>query len=202
MPGNDRTAIEAAAEAGLGIETDIRDAAAGICVSHDVPESAHVLPMACLLEVWSTATADPGILALNVKSDGLVPLLLKADRDWTERECFFFDMSVPELLQYARVGLPVAVRLSEFETWDQALVNALHQRPSVWLDSFTCDWFLSKAAVEGPWEDSFVGVVSPEIHGRDPRWVWDWIWDRHDGGSNVGVCTDRPLEFLGWGSGH
>lgn len=200
--GNSRDAFMSAARFGLGIETDLRDSSAGLVIAHDPPVASQPLTFEEFLIALSGWETSPGMLALNIKSDGLLPLIGAVISELDQREYFFFDMSVPELLRYARAGLPVAVRMSEYERYDPTLGEVIGGECRIWLDSFTHDWFLARDAVGDVIESALVAVVSPEIHGRDPRWVWDWVWDQRSSGFNVSICTDRPLEFLEWGSGN
>jgi hypothetical protein len=192
----------AAVVTGLGIETDVRDSPAGLVVSHDPPGDDQAFTLVKLLAMLRENLTAQGVLALNIKSDGLLPLIHEFLFELERHDFFFFDMSVPELLQYSQSGLPVAVRMSEYETYDLALSQRIGGPLRVWLDAFVHDWFTSSDSVADLLESAFVVVVSPEIHGRDPRWVWDWVWDRHSDGHTVSICTDRPLEFMAWGSGH
>lgn len=202
VPRNSREALSAAAGAGLGIETDIRDSPAGIVVSHDPPGIDHAATLLSFLEMVRESSRPPGVIALNVKSDGLLSFICDFTSELERYDFFFFDMSVPELLQYSRSGLPVAVRMSEYEPYDLALSQHIGRPIRIWLDSFVHDWFTSSGSVAHILESASVAVVSPEIHGRDPRWVWDWVWGCHRAGHTVSICTDHPLEFLRWESGH
>ena len=117
-------------EEGFGIETDIRDFRRQVVVSHDPTLSEPVLT---LRELTMETQKFDTVVALNVKSDGLLNLALR--EQITGRE-FFFDMSVPEQIQYERAGLTVATRISELEKSD-----SLAQGP-IWLDCFNSDCIL------------------------------------------------------------
>ena len=129
--------------------------------------------------------------ALNLKEDGLFSLN-DLNRDFLEiSNSFVFDGSIPEMFKYNLLGFPHALRISEFE-------KELPWEPQyVWLDSFTSDWWLEDDTLAQLSDSGNIIVVSPELHGRDPRFVWDKMWTlASDGNPNLGICTDLPLQFL------
>jgi len=73
---NSRAALRRALEDGFGVETDIRDRAGQLVISHDPPQ-AEVPTVAEFFEAYAEMGA-PGILALNIKADGLQQLLADA----------------------------------------------------------------------------------------------------------------------------
>ena len=107
---NSITSFRLAAQAGFGIELDIRDHDRELVVSHDFPENESPT-LERVLEELSDLGFD-GYLALNVKSDGLVELITDLEVLASMRH-FFFDMTVPESRRYQSAGLAVARRLSE-----------------------------------------------------------------------------------------
>jgi hypothetical protein len=103
--------------------------------------------------------------ALNLKEDGLQECIIR-ERDWIETtNSFVFDGSIPEMYRYHKLGIPHALRISEFEKTLPWKSNAL------WLDSFYEDWWIDDSSVDKLMEDSNTIVVSPELHGRDARFV-------------------------------
>lgn len=189
---NSHAALVAAARAGFGIETDLRDLAGSLVISHDPAkiDSLHALES---LRAISEAASAPITLALNVKSDGLAPLLAPILEVVGCNTVFFFDMSVPQLVTYARSNLPVAIRISEFEPFRPALLEQLGGLPlRIWLDSFDSDWWLDDSTINQLSMSATMTIVSPEIHGRDPRPVWDWFMSATREGADVYLCTDSP----------
>jgi len=185
-----------ALRAGFGIETDIRDRGGKIVVSHDPPLLGSLL-FSGLLADWR----DQGILtgrslALNVKSDGLLPLLAPLRADLERSDHFFFDMSFPQMLAYSRAGLPVSIRISEFEPVPVHLTGDLGMAGKYWLDGFESDWWIGDVTIENLVKESRLTVISPEIHGRDPFRVWDWFFQRLSAGCDLYLCTDLPVEVL------
>jgi glycerophosphoryl diester phosphodiesterase len=180
---NSLDALLFAANSGYAIETDIRDFKNSIVISHDPVIDNPELNLSQLVGMNSK-------FALNIKSDGLLPLIpdmLNQNFDY-----FFFDGSIPELYKYRHAGFNTAVRISEFER-DLPWASS-----RIWLDSFETDWWLTGAILERYSEKSEVIVVSPELHGRDKSKVWEFVHTQmQQGNTNVSICTDFPVEFEG-----
>ena len=182
---NSTDSIRAALRLGFSVETDLRDFGGRVVVSHD-PVQLWEQPID-LGELRELKSGSGGIFALNVKSDGLVPLLGKR-----EPGEFFFDMSTPEVLKYSRADLPLALRISDLEEQSHPLGV---QGEWLWIDSFQSDWFLQNSFF---FPDQVGAVlVSPELHGRDPSAAWDWLASMWSEIPNLCVCTDQPKEFFG-----
>lgn len=184
---NQRVAFERSFGLGFGTETDVRDAAGTLVVSHDPPLGGE-MPLSQLLAM--AAAAPPGLpLALNIKADGLAGALAAALRQHPALDAFVFDMAVPDMRAYLRTGVPVFARMSEVErapAW-------LAQCAGVWLDAFDGDWFGTELVADLLARTRRVCVVSPELHGREPgpRWASLRALAGHDG---LLLCTDRPEE--------
>jgi glycerophosphoryl diester phosphodiesterase len=180
---NSRTAFERTVEAGFGTETDVRDLMGRLVVAHD-PPSGGEMGWDELLGLFAGAGLP---LAVNVKADGLAPLLAKAFAGWTA-PWFAFDMSGPETVRYASAGLPFYTRHSDVEPHPVLYAEAA----GVWLDSFTNDQWILPEIVNGHLAaGKAVCVVSSELHGRDPAALWERLSGlRHQPG--VTLCTDRP----------
>jgi hypothetical protein len=180
---NTLRAFERAFDSGLGAELDIRDCDGGLVISHN-PVSKIEVPLYFddFLKVWNRYSNPT--LAINVKSDGLIPLIQRLADSKTFEGSFFFDMSVPESIRYFQAGLPVIGRLSEFE-------QIFEPGKTYWLDSFVSNWWLEKT------QDTFANVkcflVSPELHGRDHRSVWEEVRKLD---YIQGICTDFFSEAL------
>lgn len=181
---NGQVAFDRALEAGFGLETDIRDAGGRLCVSHD-PPTGPAPSLSGLLESYDGRELP---LAINVKADGLAPLLSQAfagrDIPW-----FAFDMSGPETLKYLRAGLPYYTRHSDIEREPILYRDAA----GVWLDAFHGRWFDPSVVEDHLRAGKKVCIVSPELHGRDPDELWPSIrpFSRDE---HVSLCTDRPVE--------
>ena len=190
-PGERNTpaAFDAALRLGFGLETDVRDQAGELVISHDVPVTP-CLRLRELLARWRQG--PPGTrLALNVKADGLKERLRELLSAEETGRCFVFDMSVPETLQYRRQGTRFFTRQSEFEP-EPVLYR---EAAGVWLDMFTSDWARPEALRAHLDAGKEVALVSPELHRRDPLPFWTAL--RAAGlGAEPGLmlCTDLPRE--------
>ena len=188
VEANSILAIENALSMGFSVETDIRDSHGLVVVEHDPPKDSagsHNL----LSAVLAISRDSEQTLALNVKSDGLLGLL----GEKALGNHFFFDMSAAETVKFRSASATVAIRVSEYESIAGAIpgINAFW----VWLDSFEGDWFLTNDIGVDFLGKSTV-VVSPELHGRKPQKLWDWLTSQHLRGNDVSICTNLPNEFL------
>lgn len=178
---------------GYGLETDIRDHGGALVVSHDCPDAT--APR--LSEVWrdwaALADADRP-LALNVKADGMAGAFIDLVRDLPPESAFFFDMSVPDMRPYLKLGLPVFTRHSDVEP-----VPAYYDKcRGVWLDALDGPWDMKEAIASHLAAGKTVAVVSEELHGRDTAAQWDMLRAFRDE-RRVLLCTDRPRAFEAFG---
>jgi hypothetical protein len=173
---------------GFGTETDLRDLAGAVVVSHDPPVPG-ALPADVLFGVYCGVGADVP-LALNVKSDGIQAGTLALLQKYGVTNYFVFDMAVPDALWWIKAGAPTYTRHSEYEPHPPYYDRAA----GVWLDAFHGEWW--DAAVIGRHLDAgkAVCVVSPDLHKRDPRAAWDALAAAFRGDPRVLLCTDRPEE--------
>ena len=174
---------------GLGTETDIRDLNGELVISHD-PAKPGVLTFADLLSI----TPPDALLALNVKSDGLAKLAVEQLQAANHHSYLFFDMSIPDMLTYMRIGAPLAARLSEYEPWVETIMNQVHY---IWLDAFEGNWYdleyLKKLINSG----KKIMVVSSELHGRlgenlEEQWGMLDALVKDANSDNIILCTDYP----------
>ena len=170
----------------FSIETDLRSSENEVYISHDVSNSEELLSLKSLSNLKCQ-------FALNIKQDGLGSLL-EQSRDWiSETDSFLFVGSIPEMIKIKNSGFRHALRLSEHEQY-------LPWTPDyIWLDSFNSEWWLNNLEVEKLIKDSEtkVVVVSPELHGREKRFAWDYLANlTQNNFNNVSICTDFPREFL------
>ncbi len=170
---------------GFGTETDLRDLGGRLVVAHD-PPAADALPAEVLFGIHRGVGADLP-LALNVKSDGLQKLLVPLLDRFAIGNWFVFDMAVPDALGWIEAGAPAFTRHSEIEERP-----AFYDRAAgVWLDGFASEWWTADTIRRHRDAGKTVCVVSPELHGRDPRPAWDRLAGlRSD--PRVMLCTDRP----------
>ena len=189
---NTPSALAAAFDRGWGVETDLRDLAGRIAISHDCPEADHDQFLDDLLGSWR-AHGRPGRLALNVKADGLQALVGAQLADDEVGRAFVFDASVPDERSWLAAGrIPLFVRHSELEPMPGASPH-YRRAAGVWLDAFEGQWWDAGVVLAHLAHGKEVAIVSPELHGREHTACWDLLaaadlW--HAPG--VLLCTDLP----------
>ena len=192
---NTEVAFRRSFDLNFGTETDVRDLAGELVISHDPPKGGE-MPFAAFLDLLDGRDLP---LALNVKADGLAGAVAAALAGRGLTKWFVFDMSVPDTLHQLAAGNPVFARQSEYEP-----APALVERATgVWLDAFLGDWWAAETVAGWTRQGKAVCVVSPELHRRDPARVWQTLrlasFPHPD---RVLLCTDRPEEaadFFGGG---
>jgi hypothetical protein len=180
-------AFERAWSNGYGIETDLRDLDGAVVISHDPPERG----VRSLDEFLAAYAARGGNtpLALNIKADGLQVAVAKAIARYRVQNYFVFDMSVPDSLHYLRAGMPVFVRLSEYEGDSPLLGRAA----GVWLDAFESEWWTLDTVRALHERGKTVAIVSPELHKRPHEGLWQTLRGLEPAMRNsLMLCTDFP----------
>ena len=167
---------------GFGTETDVRDQHGALVVAHD-PPGPQAMPWAEVVAMFE-GTGLP--LAVNVKADGLAPLLKRAFAG-TTIDWFAFDMSGPETVRFAREDLPFFTRHSDIEP--EPVLYAAAQ--GVWLDAFDSDWFGPEEVSRHVALGKRVCIVSPDLHGRPHLDQWRRLGSLI-GAPGVMLCTDHP----------
>jgi glycerophosphoryl diester phosphodiesterase len=198
---NSASAILRALESGFSIEIDIRDASGVAAVSHDPVLNKVKLSLNDLISLIDDSERESAgqVMALDVKSDGLLKLPGFATPE--SLDYFFFDMSIPEFLQYKVLNVgKTATRWSEYE--EPLALQEVFSDEWIWLDSFKSDWWLNdsislKRMMEVS-KDSKVVIVSPELHGREPKQAWDFFSREAGLGVNLYICTDYPELVRDW----
>lgn len=172
---------------GFGTETDIRDLAGRLVISHD-PPTPGALELDSFLE-WHAAASGELPLALNIKADGLQTMLKKSLESFAVTDYFVFDMSVPDLIGYHQAGLPFFTRMSEYEREPALLTEA----SGVWLDAFQGDWYSDQDILSLLAAGKRLCLVSPELHQRSHLPLWQRLRDlEHRCGTEPILCTDYP----------
>ncbi len=188
---SEQNTIEALNDAlalGWGIETDVRDRLGELVISHDPPskDSPDIKGLFAMLGDL------PGqFLALNIKSDSLAAGIKQELAKHPRFQWAAFDMSIPDMRSYLRLGLPVLTRQSEIEP-DPVFCD---EAAGVWLDAFTSEWYPDSLVAGYLERGKIVCMVSPELHGREHRRFWDRIsrWPFLDS-PELHLCTDFPKE--------
>ena len=187
---NTMPALLNALKEGFGIETDIRDYERKLVISHNVAEESS--PLA---EELFRAYGDNyfrGMLALNIKADGLQTLLITLLKQYKVTNYFLFDMSIPEAVVNVDRGLTFYTRQSDVEH-----ECVLYEKATgVWMDSFYNDaWMTLDGIRDHLHSGKSTCLVSPELHGRSPHAFWQMLKESGIAGSDqVALCTDKPFE--------
>ena len=170
---------------GFAVETDVRDRDAALIVSHDPPRKNDTD-----ITEFQKLVSKKNTLAINIKSDGLAPKLVVLQEQIRESNSFVFDCSFPEIYKYRQLGIPHALRISEYE-------SELPWNPDyIWLDSFESDWWIHDKNIRNLVTRIPTIIVSPELHGRDKSQVWDIFLELRESVEHVGICTDYPGQLL------
>lgn len=185
---NSQGAFDRALQNGFGIETDVRDFNGQLVISHDVPND-NCISFAEFLEQCSRYPQSP--LALNIKADGLQTLLMSFDID---NPHFFFDMSVPDMLGYAKSNLTYYSRYSDLEPQ----VSLYEGCKGIWLDNFSSNELNQRALTEFVEDSKLVALVSPELHGLCHKRYWNelkqLLKQAPQCAHKLSICTDFPVE--------
>jgi hypothetical protein len=187
---NTLSALMLAIDKDLGIETDVRDCDGVLVISHDPPTRDKAIPLDDFFSCYAASNFSP-CLALNIKSDGLQNLLLKKIEEYQINNYFVFDMSVPDTLGYIKLGMPVAVRISEYEQENKLFEVAKF----VWLDAFDSEWYSIDFINTLLAKDKKVAIVSPELHRRSHSELWSSLRPLADN-DNLYLCTDFVNEAM------
>ena len=191
IPKNSREALSRALLAGYGLETDIRDLDGALVVSHDPPKTSDdIIPFDWLLEFY-VANRCTGVLALNIKSDGLAAMSKAALLRHGVSAYFVFDMSIPDTLWYLNADMPAYSRVSEYEP-EPALADRCS---GIWLDNFTGNFPQVDATIKLQALGKPIAIVSPELHKRPHEAFWASLRDQAGlDMSSILLCTDFPDE--------
>jgi hypothetical protein len=171
---NSLDAFKKAFDLGYSIELDLKysDQSKTIVIGHDIEDNE------CnFIEVLELSQKyNESMLALNIKQDGLSDMIKTLNID--ENLYFCFDMSIPEYFKYKEANIPLAVRLSDFE-------SPIFESSYYWLDSFKSEWW-SQQDIKLP--KGNIILVSPEIHGRPIGNSYKLAINQNF----FGVCLDEP----------
>jgi hypothetical protein len=190
---NSSVAIKRAISHGFGVETDIRDHNGSLVISHDPPlDSPEPLPLKWLFDLVHSTGSDSRI-ALNIKADGLTPLLGSAHKSSgiNLNQIFVFDMSVPDSIGFLASDIPSYSRISEYEL-EPSIISQIQ---GVWVDNFTGEFPQVRRAAELLDRGLRAAIVSPELHRRDPAPLWSEILEaRLYENPLFELCTDLPVK--------
>lgn len=184
---NTPEAFRRALTCGFGIETDFRDCCGSLVISHD-PAQPEAMTADDFFQL--TRAYSPQPIAVNVKADGLQSLFSRVLPDLDVNPYFLFDMSIPDSLQYFKYGIPVYIRVSEYEKPDAMLIS---RASGFWLDAFHSEWYTFETLRALLSTNLKVCIVSPELHQRNHQPLWQdlksWGMAEID---HIYLCTDFP----------
>lgn len=179
---NSLESLESAFEEGFAVETDVRDQQKEIVISHDPCGSS-------TYNLFNRELLTLGRIAINIKSDGLVPRFTYLAEQIRASQSFVFDCSLPQILQFRKASIPHALRISEFE-------RELPWNPEyIWLDAFNDDWWIKDAKIRKMMDEIPTIIVSPELHGREFLRVWEEFSNLTQEVECIGICTDFPSQL-------
>ncbi len=167
---------------GFGTEMDVRDGNNTLVIAHDIP-TGNEISLAQMLDIY--CQYDMSLpLAINIKADGLQPMLCDLLHRYKIRNYFLFDMSVPDHIVSLKHKLTCFTRHSEYENCP--LYDPSH---GVWMDTFTDDWIHVHSVKKHLQNNKKVCIVSPELHRRKHLDTWHTYADLP---RQVMLCTDYP----------
>ncbi|KPB69159.1 phosphodiesterase [Pseudomonas cannabina] len=172
---------------GFGTETDVRDVAGQLVISHDMPVGGE-LTLDALLDIMAGRNLP---LAINVKADGLALALRETFARHGHTNWFAFDMAVPDMRSYLLEKVLTYTRLSDVEpspAW-------IDQAAGVWLDGFDSEWFSNQVIDDLLARGKRVCVVSPELHGRNGLALWQQLCELKSQ-NRLTLCTDTPVDAV------
>ena len=187
---NSMEALKNALDHGYGFESDVRDYAGKMVISHNIADGSS--PDAEQVFAWLQEAGDTYCFAINIKADGLKEILKEYLERYQLKNYFLFDMSVPQMVEFKEAGLRFFTRQSELEKYPVMYEEAA----GVWVDGFWSTEWITEDLLKGHLsKGKEVCIVSADLHGnRNYRTFWqrlksyDLNWDK------VLLCTDYPDE--------
>jgi hypothetical protein len=182
---NTRPAFARSFDAGFGTETDLRDIAGKIVISHDMPRGDEIT----FEEILQIMDGRNLPLALNIKADGQAEAIKELLAKYNHTNYFTFDMSIPDMVAQIKSGLRVFTGLSDILPTPVMLESAA----GVWLDCFNGDWYGAETIDNLLAGGKSVCIVSADLHKRATDKQWEIIrrCENSDSGK-LSLCTDYP----------
>lgn len=186
---NTLAALHRALDNGFGIESDLRDYMGKLVISHNMANAD--CPQADEIFQRLAKYQDRFCFAINIKADGLKDELARQLSAYKITNYFTFDMSIPQLVEYSKMGLVYFTRQSEVEPEPVMYEDAA----GVWIDGFEgTDWITEALLQTHISQGKQVCLVSPELHQRKYIPFWQKLSLFHLNWDNVILCTDKPVE--------
>lgn len=181
---NTMTALRRAVQCGFGFETDFRDCAGSIVISHNPPRGGEITAESVFQMYQNLGGTMP--LALNIKADGLqngMKLLLEK---YGIKNYFLFDMSVCDTVLYVERSMSIASRSSEFEPYKPFYKDS----SVVWVDYFDGRKNILDEVQQYMRDGKIPCIVSPELHQLPHEELWQILKENVSG--KYYLCTDYP----------
>lgn len=190
ISANSSVALKTALEKNFGFESDVRDYMGRMVISHNIADAS--CPDAEEVFRWLSEYGDKFCFAINIKADGLKEILNRYLKKYGIHNYFLFDMSVPQMVEFAEMGLRFFTRQSEYET-EPVMYG---QAAGVWMDGFKrTDWITEELLKKHISSEKEICLVSPDLHGNsDYPLFWEKLKNWRIDFSKVLLCTDHPEE--------
>ena len=187
---NTPLALRTALEHGYGFESDVRDYAGRMVISHNIA-TANSQDAEEVFK-WLYDFGDNFCFAINIKADGLKDILKSYLTKYSITNYFLFDMSVPQMVEFREMELRYFTRQSEVESNPVMYEDAA----GVWIDGFwSTDWITKELLDEHIRNGKEVCLVSPDLHGKENyKEFWQKLVDDKIELCKVILCTDHPDE--------
>lgn len=170
-----------------GVEIDIRSHGENLILHHEPYVAGE--EFSAWLELYKHGT-----LILNVKEEGLEPIIINLMASKGIENYFFLDQSFPFLVKHSvACRYRSAVRVSEFESIETAL-NLTGRVNWVWVDCFTKFSLTQEDAIRLKNNGFKICLVSPELHGRNAEYEIPLLATklREENINADAVCTKCP----------
>lgn len=172
-------------DAGFGTETDLRDCAGEIVISHDMPKGDEIT----FEEVLQTMNGRNLPLALNIKADGQANAIKELLDKYNHTNYFTFDMSIPDMVAQIKSGMRVFTGLSDI----LPVPVMLEAATGIWLDCFNSDWYSADTIDDLLESGKYVCIVSSDLHKRTTAKQWEIIrCSKGFDSKKLLLCTDYP----------
>jgi len=174
---------------GYGVELDVRDYNSNIVISHDPPAGNDHIYLNQVLGLFSDCCFNDQLIAINIKSDGILKSIQELLATFNITQYFTFDMSIPETIQYKKQGIKYFTRYSEYEK-EPILIE---QAVGIWYDCFYDNNISYDKLNQFIDMKKNICIVSAELHNRDNKEQWKKIHE-YSRFKELMICTDLPQE--------
>lgn len=187
---NSPQALRAALEHGYGFESDVRDYAEHLVISHNIATATS--QDAEEVFKWLHEFDNKYCFAINIKADGLKDILTSFIDKYFITNYFLFDMSVPQMVEFRERGLRFFTRQSEIEPEPVMYKDAA----GVWIDGFWSNDWITKDLLDNHIKNGKeICIVSPDLHGKENyKDFWQKLINDKINLDKVILCTDHPDE--------